>query len=124
MAMSVAPATVAAAVDRWVLHPALLDVATAFGVTRRDGAYLPLSYGRVVVRDPLPDRFYSHLRYEVAGGGVLSATVTICDEQGRELVAISDFTVRQGEVGPAGTVNPSASATPPRARAPRSAAAA
>ncbi len=121
LALIVAPAQVAAELDRWVLHPALLDVATAFGVTRRDGAYLPLSYGRVVVRDPLPDRFYSHLRYEVAGGGVLSATVTICDEQGRELVAISDFTLRQVKFGPAGTVNLSERATPAASVSPRSA---
>jgi NAD(P)-dependent dehydrogenase (short-subunit alcohol dehydrogenase family)/acyl carrier protein len=90
-----APAQVAAELDRWWLHPALLDVATAFGMSKRDGAYLPLGYGRVVVRGPLPARFYSHLRYESAAGGVLSAAVTICDEQGNELVAITDFTLRQ-----------------------------
>ncbi len=43
--------------------PALLDVATAFGRGRGEGTYLPLSYGRIVVRGPLPTEFYSHLTY-------------------------------------------------------------
>jgi len=106
-----APPPVAAELGQWGLHPALLDVATAFGVSKRDGAYLPLSYGRVVVRGPLPARFYSHLRYEAAGGGVLSAAVTICDEQGNELVAITDFTLRQVDAQAQSVVGGRAAAT-------------
>jgi phthiocerol/phenolphthiocerol synthesis type-I polyketide synthase E len=92
--------------DRWVLHPALLDVATSFGRTRGEGSYLPLGYGRLLVRAPLPARFYSHLRYppggeggdEVgggAGGEIVAADVTLLDESGRELVSISDFVLRR-----------------------------
>ena len=112
LALIEAPAQVAAELDRWVLHPALLDVATAFGMTRREGAYLPLSYGRVVVRAALPGRFYSYLRHELSGGGVLSAAVTICDEQGRELVAITDFTLRLVEMAPAGLLQAGSTAAP------------
>ncbi|HWM01002.1 MAG TPA: type I polyketide synthase, partial [Actinophytocola sp.] len=56
LALIEAPEAARGDLDRWVLHPSLLDVATSFG-SRGEGAYLPLSYGRVVVRGPLPARF-------------------------------------------------------------------
>ncbi|MFL6128579.1 MAG: SDR family NAD(P)-dependent oxidoreductase [Mycobacteriales bacterium] len=91
----------AAAADlaRWVLHPALLDVATSFGRSRGTGSYLPLSYGRVLVRGPLPARCWSHLRYQDPDGTdaaeVVTADVTVLDDAGRELVAITDFVLRR-----------------------------
>jgi acyl carrier protein len=84
---------------RWVLHPALLDVATSFG-SRGEGSYLPLSYGRVLVRGPLPGRFYSHLRYRGEDEpGVLVADLTLVDETGTEVVAISEYLLRKVDTG-------------------------
>lgn len=84
---------------RWVLHPALLDVATAFGFRAAEGTYLPMEYGRVLVRDGLPQRVFSHVRYQGAqtgaADGVMTAEVTICDPDGRVLVEISDFMLRR-----------------------------
>ena len=105
LALIEAPPPVEAELDRWVLHPALLDVATGFGVSNRDGGYLPLGYGRVIVRGPLPARFYSHMRHETAAGEVLSVSVTIFDEWGRELVAITDFTLRRVDLGSVSQLN-------------------
>ncbi|WP_033260583.1 type I polyketide synthase [Amycolatopsis vancoresmycina] len=80
----------------WGLHPALLDVATAFGRGRGSGTYLPMSYGRVVVHAPLPASFHSHLRYRDSGGDqVIAADLTLCDDTGRVLVEIEDFVLRQ-----------------------------
>ncbi|HEX6755493.1 MAG TPA: SDR family NAD(P)-dependent oxidoreductase [Mycobacteriales bacterium] len=89
--------------DSWVLHPALLDVATSFG-RRGDGSYLPLGYGRVVVRAPLPARFWSHLvhRGDAAGSGLLTADLTLVGDDGRELVAIRDFVLRRIDVAAVG----------------------
>jgi phthiocerol/phenolphthiocerol synthesis type-I polyketide synthase E len=86
--------------DRWVLHPALLDVATSF-TDRGDGSYLPLSYGRVTVHGPLPARLYSHLRHtgDATDSGVLSADLSLVDESGAELVAIADFVLRRVDTG-------------------------
>ncbi|WP_084518178.1 type I polyketide synthase [Microtetraspora niveoalba] len=95
LARIVAPEAAAADLDRWVLHPALLDVATAFGEGRGEGSYLPLSYGQIVVRGPLPARFWSHLRYADGGDDVVSADLTLFDEDGRVLVEISDFVLRR-----------------------------
>ncbi len=80
---------------RW-LDPARLDVATAFGRGRGSGTYLPLGYGRVVVRAPLTPSFYSHLRYrDGSGDEIVTADLTLCDEAGRVLVEITDFTLRR-----------------------------
>jgi acyl carrier protein len=80
----------------WGLQPALLDVATAFGRGRGEGTYLPLSYGRIVVRAPLPDEFYSYLTYRDADtDDVVTADLRLVDVNGRELVAISEFVLRK-----------------------------
>jgi acyl carrier protein len=84
----------------WGLQPALLDVATAFGRGRGEGTYLPLSYGRIVVRAPLPGEFYSHLTYRDSGNGrdtddVVTADLRLVDPSGRELVAITEFVLRK-----------------------------
>ncbi|MBB5958242.1 acyl transferase domain-containing protein/acyl carrier protein [Saccharothrix tamanrassetensis] len=94
LALIEAPAGARADLDRWVLHPSLLDVATSFG-SRGEGSYLPLSYGRVEVRAPLPARFYSHLRYTETSAEVLTADLTLVDETGTPLVVVGDFTLRR-----------------------------
>ncbi|WP_433330232.1 SDR family NAD(P)-dependent oxidoreductase [Spirillospora sp. CA-294931] len=82
--------------DRWDLHPSMLDEATSFVRFSVDGHYLPLSYGRVVVRAPMPDRVWSHLRFRESGTAeVLVADISLVDDEGREVVGISDFTLRR-----------------------------
>ncbi|MGW1062492.1 type I polyketide synthase [Micromonospora rubida] len=96
LALVEAPAEAVADLAGWGLHPALLDVATAFGRGQGSGTYLPLSYGRIVVRGTLPQRFHSHLRHRDGGTDeVITADLTLTDESGRELVAISDFVLRR-----------------------------
>jgi acyl carrier protein len=95
LALIEAPPLVRRDLPDWPLHPALLDVAISFGGRHDDGFFLPHSYGRMVVRAPLPARFYSHVRYTVTGAGVQTAEVTLVDETGVELVAISDFVRRR-----------------------------
>ncbi|MFE9694029.1 SDR family NAD(P)-dependent oxidoreductase [Micromonospora sp. NPDC005806] len=91
-----APPVAAGDLAAWGLHPAMLDVATAFGRARGEGNYLPLSYGRVVVRGELPATFYSHLRHRATTtGDVVVADLSLVDPDGRELVAISEFVLRR-----------------------------
>ncbi|WP_327091144.1 SDR family NAD(P)-dependent oxidoreductase [Nonomuraea sp. NBC_01738] len=79
---------------QWVLHPALLDVATSFG-SSRTGTYLPLGYGRLLVHAPLPARFYSHLRRRSTGAELVAADLTLFDESGAVLVEIEEFMLRR-----------------------------
>ncbi|NES15978.1 MULTISPECIES: type I polyketide synthase [Micromonospora] len=95
-----APAAALGDLPAWGLHPALLDVATAFGRGQGSGTYLPLSYGRIVVRGTLPAVFHSHLRHrDAATDEVVAADLSLVDPEGRELVAISDFVLRRVDQG-------------------------
>lgn len=96
LALIEAPPAAAPDMDRWVLHPAFLDIATSFGFFDAAGSFLPLAYGQVRVLHRLPARFYSHLRYAPSDtDGLLTASVTLLDPDGRVLVEILDFTLRQ-----------------------------
>jgi acyl carrier protein len=100
LALLEASQTTAAELDRWVLHPALLDEATAAGAAEGDQAYLPLGYGSITVHRPLTSRFWSHLRrQESATTEVVSCDITLFDETGRSLVSITDFTMRRVDPG-------------------------
>lgn len=80
----------------WVLHPALLDEATSFGIIPGEGQYLPMGYGRLLVRGPLPRRIHSHLRYRGGTTGeIIAMDLSLYDDSGREVVAISDFVLRR-----------------------------
>ncbi|HSR22864.1 MAG TPA: SDR family NAD(P)-dependent oxidoreductase, partial [Candidatus Eisenbacteria bacterium] len=77
------------------LHPSLLDGATAFGLvgTERQGRYLPLGYGALVARAPLPRCFWSHVRW--LPGESVTCDVTLVDDAGRELVRVERFLLRE-----------------------------
>ncbi|MEH0823919.1 MULTISPECIES: type I polyketide synthase [unclassified Micromonospora] len=100
LARITAPAEAVGDLPSWGLHPALLDVATAFGRGQGSGTYLPLSYGRIVVRGALPAQFHSHLRHRVsATDEVVAADLSLVDADGREIVAITDFVLRRVDQG-------------------------
>jgi len=95
LAFLVATDETAADLDRWGMCPPLLDEATAFGRTSARYPVLPFGYGQIIIRSPLPTRFYSHLQHRDTGNiDVDARDVSLYDESGRELVAITDFTLR------------------------------
>ncbi|MFG2652934.1 SDR family NAD(P)-dependent oxidoreductase [Streptomyces sp. NPDC048436] len=85
----------------FVVHPSLLDGATSLslfipGLVGGGTSFLPVGFDRLVVREPLPARLYSHVRsFEVAQDRS-SAThdIGILDERGREVVTVEGFKVR------------------------------
>jgi acyl carrier protein len=88
------------------LHPALLD--RAIGFPRLDGGgWLPMGYGAVLARAPLPDRVCGHVRWTDRDEDLISADVTVTDPDGVELVAVTDFLLRRVPTTPA---EPTASA--------------
>jgi hypothetical protein len=90
------PEAVAAESDRWGLHPAMLDEALSFAAARMEGKFMPMGYGRVLVRAPLPAMFWSHLRYRDTGSAeIIVADVTLIDDDGVELVSIAEFVLRR-----------------------------
>ncbi|GLY70307.1 type I polyketide synthase [Amycolatopsis taiwanensis] len=93
-----APGQVAGELADWVLHPALLDMATSFG-TPGQGAYLPFAYGKVTVRGPIPAAAWSHLRYRGTGAEVVTADVSVVDADGRELLSVTELVLRRVDIG-------------------------
>jgi acyl carrier protein len=96
IALIEAAGPVAAELDQWHPHPALLDEAVSFAATRLTGRCMPLGYGRLLLRSPLPARFWSHLRYRDAGTSeVIVADFTLLADDGTEIASISDFVLRR-----------------------------
>jgi acyl carrier protein len=94
LARLVAADVVAGELRRWGLHPALLDEATSFGQV--SGEYLPIGYGRLLIRDRLPARLWSHWRYHDGGGGeVVAADLSLVDDDGVEMLSITDYLWRR-----------------------------
>jgi acyl transferase domain-containing protein/thioesterase domain-containing protein/acyl carrier protein len=86
------------------LHPALLDIATGYAMELVPGynpdtnLWVPMSYGRIRVLHPLPQRIWSHVRLnpdDEFGEGYAVFDVTVYDEDGQPLVEVEKFTVKQ-----------------------------
>lgn len=86
--------------EEYALHPALMDMATAFACAlapdfdaQRD-FFVPLSYTRLVQHAPLTPVIYSHVRYTPGAFDpreLLVFDVTITDATGRVLVDVTEF---------------------------------
>jgi phthiocerol/phenolphthiocerol synthesis type-I polyketide synthase E len=88
------PEELAADIGQFVLHPSQLDSATAFAQTQiPDVSYLPFGYSRIVVRGPLPRRFYSHIKYRETVSDFVTRDIVLMDPDGTELVNIEGFTL-------------------------------
>ena len=91
-----------------LMHPALVDIATGYamalipGYDAAAGLWVPVSYGRVRLYQPLPASIWSLVKLSADntfGSGFATFDVTIADESGRVVAAIESFTVKQLEAG-------------------------
>ncbi|BAY84413.1 putative beta-ketoacyl synthase [Calothrix parasitica NIES-267] len=85
-------------ISYYQLHPALLDLATGFLVTKTEGNFLPFSYKKLNFRRSLPKKIYSYIQIlnnKTPEAKTLSFDITIMDEQGVELVKIEEYTLRK-----------------------------
>lgn len=110
----------AADMDKFGVHPAMLDAAGAVGMSRPgDGKYLPFGYDRIVVRGSVPQACYSVIRHlDDTLGELARIDVTIVDEDGAELVAAEGYSLlRFNDDGTSDAV-PSEAAAAGRTRTP------
>ena len=83
------------------LHPALLDTAVAeanYDEVRRARRenYLPFGYGRIRVHEPLPPRFWVHIRHLAEPGAEFDRmTVLLMHDDGQEIARIDDYAERR-----------------------------
>jgi acyl transferase domain-containing protein/thioesterase domain-containing protein len=96
-------AAYAADLQRYKLHPALLDVATGFALRLikdydADKLWVPLSYRKARFHAPLQRRLHSWVRNHGLNSGERDLAlfdVTIADENGRVLLEVEEFAVKR-----------------------------
>ncbi|MEV0430517.1 beta-ketoacyl synthase N-terminal-like domain-containing protein [Micromonospora sp. NPDC050495] len=84
-----------------VIHPSLMDRATAFGVGGFEGHnYLPFTYRSVTVLRPMPTRCWAVQQHhsDPQRPDFLDVDVTIADETGQPCVVIEGYTMRSVRV--------------------------
>ncbi len=89
--------------DGCLVHPALLDIATGWAMElipgyAPDHLWVPLSYGRVTVRGPLPERIVSWVRPAQDGHATsesASFDVTLAAPDGTVVMEIAGFAIRR-----------------------------
>nr|WP_318272700.1 SDR family NAD(P)-dependent oxidoreductase [Paracoccus saliphilus] len=90
----------------FLLHPALMDIATGWAMTLIRGydraqLWVPLSYRALTMHAPLPPRIASHVRISHDSDGYASFDVTLTDPQGVVLVEVAGLTLRRLDAAPA-----------------------
>lgn len=88
--------------EHYQLHPALLDMATGAsqrlipGFDPHGDFYVPVTYGRLRLFNPMPARFFSHvrLRPETGNGGAFF-DITLIDAEGRIFCEINRFEMQK-----------------------------
>ena len=85
------------------VHPGMMDLATGFGLPlvenySGDQFWVPLTYGRIKIFGPMPERAFSWIR--VAEGTTADSEnvrfdVSIADETGQVVIEVEDFTVHR-----------------------------
>jgi hypothetical protein len=85
--------------DRLALHPALMDIATAFvGLHRAEEFRIPLSYRRIRMFAPLEASLYSHHSFRDAdrpGRETVTCDVTVTDTQGNVMLHAEEFVLKK-----------------------------
>ena len=98
--------SLAADIDGYQMHPALLDLATGVSLYltkdyEEDGSlFLPISYKRLSIYRSLPARFFSHIRSGkkiVQRSAVETFEITLFDVAGQVLGEIEGFSMRRIE---------------------------
>ncbi len=89
--------------EGWLMHPALMDLATGWAMGliagyRPDHLWVPVSYGRLRAFRPLPARIVSHVRN--AGPNAVdrptaSFDITLATPEGEVCIEIEGFTIRR-----------------------------
>ncbi len=94
--------------EHYLLHPAMLDMATGGsqrlipGFDPDTDFYVPVLYGRLRLFDRMPQRFFSHVRVRPeTGNGEAFFDITLMDADGRPFCEISRFGMRRIDVNSA-----------------------
>jgi acyl transferase domain-containing protein/thioesterase domain-containing protein len=100
--------------DVWFAHPALVDVATAFGIALGDGddtLFVPVGYEAVTSLGPLPaSPWVRARRHDTSTSALLKVDVVLGDPSGSPLLELRGLTLRSvDDAASLGDVTPSPS---------------
>ena len=92
----------------YLVHPALLDIATGYAMNLIDGyspaagLWVPMTYGKLCINGALPAKIWSHVRLNTSkdlGPGYATFDVTIADAEGRVVIEVEGFTIKKLAAG-------------------------
>ncbi len=91
----------------WLMHPALLDIATGWPMElvegwRPDHLWVPMGYERIVVHQPMGEHVISHVRgagANSAAAGMAGFDISLTRPDGTVSVEIKGFSIRRLEGG-------------------------
>ncbi|NEY90541.1 type I polyketide synthase [Tabrizicola oligotrophica] len=97
------PAAFRAEAGDWLIHPALMDMATGWAMAlirgyRPDTLWVPVSYGMVRVHRPLPAEIVSHVVSAAdnrAEGATATFDVTLATPEGEVCIEVEGFSIRK-----------------------------
>jgi acyl transferase domain-containing protein/thioesterase domain-containing protein/NAD(P)-dependent dehydrogenase (short-subunit alcohol dehydrogenase family)/acyl carrier protein len=95
------PAEFADDMNQYAMHPALMDLATGYGLPLVENyesindLFVPFSYKNVRAFAPLPPKIYSYVRLTESSKEFVVLDVTIMDENGATLVEVNGFKMRR-----------------------------
>ena len=94
------PASFTGEAGEYILHPAILDVATSIGAgqAKEKDLYLPFSYKEIRIFKQIPARCYSYLRMLSDPGvkqEIMKFSIQILDEKGMVAVEIKEFSLKR-----------------------------
>jgi aryl carrier-like protein len=84
--------------ERYFIHPTILDVGASIGTLLAGEAFLPLAYRRIRYRQRFPARVFTYFRRtdeDLSPRDIIHFDLLLLDEDGRELMAIEGFTMKR-----------------------------
>ncbi len=79
------------------IHPSLLDVATGSVRLASKRNFLPVSYGKIIVKQRLPKKIYANITFRDeydAPNEIITCDIDVVDEKGVQLIEIKNFSMR------------------------------
>lgn len=79
------------------IHPAMLDMATGAVRLASGGNYLPFSYEKIEIKEPMPEKIYSHIRFKNGYHStqeIITCDIDILGENGKQIIGIRNFSMK------------------------------
>ena len=79
------------------IHPAMLDMATGAVRLAAGGNYLPFSYEKIEIKEPMPEKIYGYIRFKNgchSSQEIITCDIDILGENGNQIIGIKNFSMK------------------------------